>query len=123
MTADNTQIPPLNPLTMEEKIKLCRAALQDDPINARVFQRRYRPDLDRMQSALIVWGDETCALRRFTVAARVWELVEFLISDKTDLALVINFQTQQILEYSRYLDAEVTMVDQIQDALDKLGKV
>lgn len=107
--------------TMEQKIMECRAVLQDDPINKRSFERRYRPDLERMQSSCVTWGDEICALRRFTVKAQVWELVEFLIGGLTDCALLINFQTQRILEYSRYMDAEVTMVDQMQDLKEKLG--
>lgn len=114
------------PLTMEQKIHECRRVLQDDLINKESFERRYRPNLERMQSSCLVWGDEMCALRRFQhndgKSARVWELVEFLIGGKTDLCLVINFQTKQILEYSRYLDGEVTMVDQIQEAKIYLGE-
>ena len=108
-------------LTMEQKILECRRVLVDDVINRRGFERRYRPDLERMQSSYMTWGNESCALRRFTRAGKVWELVEFLIDGKTDLALVINFQNQKVLEFPRYLDVEVTMVDQMQETEDKLG--
>lgn len=107
--------------SMEEKIHECRRVLVDDPINKRSFERRFRPDLERLQSSAVTWGDEICAIRRFTVYGRVWELVEFLIGGLTDTTLIINFQTQRILEFSRHIDAEATLVDQMQDSKEKLG--
>ena len=109
------------PLTMEEKILAARRQLLEDPINKAGFQRRYRPDLERMESTYIVYGLDGVALRRFVIAGRVYELVEFLIDGATDCVLFINFQTQKILEYSRYVDAEVTLVDQIQTDTEKIG--
>ena len=116
-----TEVITPKPLTMEEKLLECRRILQDDSINKSNFERRYRPDLERLQSSCMSWGDEMCAVRRFQVSGKIWELVEYLIEGKTDCVLVINFQTKQIMEYIRYIDGEVTMVDQMQEAQDKLG--
>lgn len=108
---------------MEQKIEACRRNLKVDPINQKSFERRYRPDLERLDSCALQFGRDMACLRRFTRSGKVYELVEFLIDGATDCVLLINFQTQKILEYTRYIDAEATLVDQMQDAEENVGRV
>ena len=102
-------------LTMEDKIHALRRNLVEDVINKASFERRYRPNLEKMESCSLVFGKDIAALRRFQVAGRVYELVEFTLEGMTDCALCINIQTHKILEFSRYLDAEISLVDQMQE--------
>jgi hypothetical protein len=108
---------------MEQKIEACRRNLKLDPINQKSFERRYRPDLDNLFSCALQFGRDMACLRRFTYKGKVYELVEFLIEGATDCVLLINFQTQKILEYARYIDAEATLVDQMQDAEENMGRI
>lgn len=104
------------PISMEEKIHACRRNLIVDPINKSCFERRYRPNLDSLRSSYLEFPDASAAVvRHFQLGSFSWELVEFLIGGKTDCVLLIDHQTQKILEYSRYVDAEIALVDQIQD--------
>ena len=108
------------PLNMEQKIEACRRNLQNDVINKRGFERRYRPDLERLESCALQFGAEMACLRRFIRSGKVYELVEFTIGGLTDCVLIINFQTQKCTEFHRYIDAEATLVDMMRDDEERI---
>lgn len=103
---------------IEERVKTLRRSLEDAPSLKVPFERRYRPDVERLQSCTVVReGGGIDRLLRFTVKGKVWDLVELMGDDLlTQRALVIDFQTQKVLQFPRYIEAEITMVDLMQEA-------
>ena len=101
----------------EGRIAELRRVLVDDAVNHTAFEKRYRPDIDRMQSATLQTAEDcVCYLRRLTVSGEVYEIIEFLANEVTELALAVDYQTQRISQFSRYIDAEITVVDLINAA-------
>lgn len=102
--------------TITKLVADLRQDLKNVPELVKIFKERYRPDVDRIESACWDHSHGAVFLKRFQLGGRVYELVEILDREgRTECALFLDMQREGLSYYATYLEAEITMVDRMQE--------
>lgn len=99
-----------------EMIQSMRQDLKNMPELVNIFRERYRPDVERIEGAMWEHSHGALYLKRFVIKGNVYELVELQDSEgRTETTLFIDLQREGISCSPTYLEAEISMVDRMQE--------
>ena len=93
---------------VEKLVTELRNTLEDSPRMKVAFEKRYRPDLDKVLSAT---NPRAINLRRFIKGKKIAEYVEIQEDGNTKIALVYIGKDRRLYNFQTVLEAEIAIVD------------